>query len=83
MKKVLFFILVGVVYICIALGFSWSNNNGSLDNGLRFLGLQANSAVAAETFDVGVGVKPDSGPSNIPIPPPPYPEPTYPPPKVS
>jgi hypothetical protein len=75
MKKGLIFILVGLIYVCVALGFSWINSCGFLDTGLKFIGLQPNSAMAAEASGPSVSGDPDSGPSNVPIPPPPYPQP--------
>jgi len=75
MKKVIIFVMVGVLYISVALGASWANNSGAVDNVIDFLGLQHNSSIASDDAGTGIGNSTYHTPSNVPIPPPPSPPP--------
>ena len=70
MKKVMAFIAVGILYICMSLSFSWADNSGAIDNLLNILGLDQNDA-AVQEFSIVSGTSMDQ--QNMPIPPPPFP----------
>ena len=74
MKKVIVFILMGGIYILLAIGASWANNSGTVDDFVNFLGLQSNS-VQSDNSGGDQGPLKGTVPSNLPIPSPPTPPP--------